>query len=152
MLFKTHLAITLFFILLVIESVESKVVFVIVALIATLIPDVDSGYSKLGQRKTFRLLQFFVKHRGILHSFTFLLLITLFFVLFFPILAFPFFLGYSLHLFVDSFTIQGIKPFYPSHKHVSGKIKTGGRIETSVFTLFVLADLFLFVLKMSGMF
>ena len=42
MLLKTHLAIVVFFILLLIPSVEHKLVFVLVALIATYIPDIDS--------------------------------------------------------------------------------------------------------------
>lgn len=56
------------------------------------------------------------------------LVITLFFALFFPVISLPFFLGYSLHLFADSFTIQGIKPFYPIKKVSSWKIKTGGNL------------------------
>jgi len=59
MLWKTHLAITLFFVLLFIGAVEQKAVFVVVALVAALIPDVDSGYSKLGNRKTLKLFQCF---------------------------------------------------------------------------------------------
>lgn len=143
MLTRTHLAITIFFVLFLLNSVQSKTLFVIVALIATLIPDIDSGYSKLGSKKTFRPLQWVVKHRGILHSFTFLILITFFFVLFIPLFALPFFLGYGVHLISDSFTVKGIKPFYPSHKVVSGKIRTGRKAETTIFTLFVLADLFM---------
>ena len=152
MLIKTHLAIIVFFILLLISSVEDKLVFISVALIATFIPDVDSKFSKLGQRKIFRPLQFFVKHRGILHSFIFLILITSFFVLFLPVVAFPLFLGYGIHLLVDSFSKEGIKPFYPFRKPSSGKLKTGGRTETSIFVFFILADLFLLVASVFSIF
>lgn len=152
MLIKTHLAIIVFFILILISSVENKIVFISVALIATFIPDVDSKFSKLGQRKIFRPLQFFVKHRGILHSFIFLILITSFFVLFLPVVAFPLFLGYGIHLLVDSFSREGIKPFYPFRKTSSGKLKTGGRTETSIFVLFVLADLFLLMASVFSIF
>jgi len=152
MLMRTHLIITLFLVLFFISYVENKTVFFLVAMIATLIPDIDTGYSTLGRKKIFKPLQFFVKHRGILHSFIFLFLVTLLFVFFIPILAFPFFLGYSLHLFSDSFTVQGIKPFYPFHKTLSGKIRTGSKLETSVFTLFILGDLFLFVFRISSLF
>ena len=133
MLIRTHLSITLFFILLFISNVEHKLVFVLVALTATFIPDVDSRFSSLGKKKTFRLLQFFIKHRGVLHSFSFLILVTLFFVLFFPIITLGFFLGYGLHLLADSFTVTGIKPFYPYKKKSSGRIKTGGKPEISIF-------------------
>lgn len=152
MLIKTHLAIIVFFILLLISSVENKLVFISVALIATFIPDVDSKFSKLGQRKIFRPLQFFVKHRGILHSFIFLILITSFFVLFLPVVAFPLFLGYGIHLLADSFSREGIKPFYPFKKTSSGRIKTGGKTETSIFVFFVLADLFLLLANVFSIF
>ncbi len=147
MLIRTHLSITLFFILLFISNVEHKLVFVLVALIATFIPDIDTRFSSLGKKKVLRVLQFFTKHRGMIHSFTFLILITLFFALFFPIIAFGFFLGYGLHLLADSFTITGIKPFYPFKKKSSGRIKTGGKSETSIFVFFILADLGLFIYK-----
>ena len=152
MLIHTHLTITIFFILLFISKVEYKFAFVLVALLATFIPDIDSKFSKIGKRKIFRILQFFVKHRGLMHSFIFLVLITLFLVLFFPIIALPFFLGYSLHLFADSFTIRGIKPFYPWKKVSLGKIRTGGKSEILVFVFFVLADLGLLIFKVFSIF
>lgn len=147
MLIKTHLAITLFFILLFLSNIEHKLVFVLVALLATFIPDIDFKYSKIGKYKAFRILQFFTKHRGIIHSFTFLIMITLFFVLFFPTIALAFFLGYGLHLLADSFTIKGIKPFYPCKKIASGKIRTGGKFETLIFMSFILANIGLLIVK-----
>lgn len=143
MLIRTHLAITLFFILIFIPNVESKIVFVVIAFFATFIADVDSRHSTLGKRKIFRPLQFFVKHRTILHSFTFLLLITAFFALFFPIIALGFFVGYGSHLLADSFTVRGIRAFYPAKKIVNGRLKTGGRTEIIVLAFFVFIDLFL---------
>ena len=143
MLIKTHILITLFFVLILLNSVENKAVFVIVALIATFIPDIDTKFSKLGKKKVFRPLQFFVSHRGFLHSFIFLGLITLIFYLFWPILIFGFVLGYGSHLLADSLTIQGIKPFYPFKTRIKGKIKTGGRLEVALFVGFLIVDLWL---------
>ena len=150
MLIKTHLSITLFFVLILISNVESKLVFVIVALIATFIPDIDSRFSTIGRRKIARVLQWFTKHRGITHSFTFLILITIFLVLFFPVISLGFFLGYGLHLFSDSFTKDGIRPFYPLKIKTSGSLRTGGRIETGVFVAFVIVDIVLFFVKILG--
>jgi len=147
MLIKTHLSITIFFILLFISNVEHQIIFAVVALLATFFADVDSQFSILGRYKIFRFLQFFVKHRTIIHTFLFLFLVTLFFALFFPILALPFFLGYASHLVADSFTIMGIRPFWPSKKVSSGKIRTGNKSETVVFVVFVLVDIFLFFSK-----
>jgi inner membrane protein len=152
MLIRTHLAISIFFILFFISAVENRVAFVLITLVATFLPDIDSRFSSLGHRKIFRPLQFFVRHRDFFHSFTFLFLITLFFVLFWPVAAFPFFLGYGLHLLADSFTIEGIKPFYPYKGTSSWRMRTGKRLETSVFVFFVLADLFLVVVRFSSIF
>ena len=145
MLIRTHLTITLMAILFLIDKVEAQYTFVAVALIATFLPDIDTAYSKLGKEKIFRPLQVFVKHRGFIHSFSFLFLIVLAFVLFWPVGALGFFIGYSLHLFLDAFTVDGIKPFYPWGKTSSGKIRTGGKIEIVLFLIFVLIDLFLAV-------
>ena len=149
MLLKTHIAITIFGILVFLSSVNHKLAFVVVALIATFIPDVDSRYSNLGRKKINRVLQFFTKHRGITHSFVFLILVTLGILFFSPVVALGFFLGYSLHLLADSFTKEGITPFYPiSNIKSNGKISTGGKSEMIVLILFILLDLFLVVFKL----
>ncbi len=147
MLIYTHLITTIFFILLFIEDVaiENKLVFVLVALVATYIPDLDSRFSSIGQRKIFRPLQWFVKHRGILHSFSFLLIISMALYYFYPTVLFPFILGYGLHLFSDGLTKQGIILFYPFSWRVKGIIKTGGIIETTLFVLLLLGSLWLFL-------
>jgi membrane-bound metal-dependent hydrolase YbcI (DUF457 family) len=61
--------------------------------------------------------------------------------MFFPIFSLGFFLGYTSHLVADSYTIWGIKPFYPSKKVVKGKIRSGGRREEFVFLVFLVLDL-----------
>ena len=147
MLIRTHLSITLFFVLLFISIVEYKLAFVSVALLATFIPDADSKFSTLGKRKSLRILQFFIKHRGMMHSFSFLVLVTLVLVLFFPIISLGFFLGYGTHLIADSFTVQGIRPFYPLKKKSYGRIKTGKRTETIVFVFFLVGNLGLLIGK-----
>jgi membrane-bound metal-dependent hydrolase YbcI (DUF457 family) len=143
MLIKTHLAITIFAILVFFQQVNSQIWFVVIALIATIIPDIDSSSSTIGRNAT--IVNIFTKHRGFIHSFTLLFLLTLYFALLLPVAALPFFLGYGLHLFADSFTMEGIKPFYPSKKVISWKVKTGGKSETAVFITFILIDLLTFV-------
>jgi inner membrane protein len=145
MLLRTHLAIVLFFILLLLPAVNSKFIFVTIALIATLIPDVDSRFSKIGHKKIARVLQFFTKHRGAIHSFTFLIMITFALALFVPVIALGFFLGYGVHLLADSFTIEGIRPFYPSRMKSSGVVRTDGKSETTVLVLFVILDIFMMI-------
>lgn len=152
MLLKTHLAISIFFILLFLPVVEYKILFIIVAIIATCLPDLDTRFSHIGRKKIFRIFQFFSKHRGMIHSYTFLLALTLFLVLFVPVLAFGFFLGYSLHLLADSFNPSGIRPFYPSKKESKWKIRTGGYTEIVILTIFVIVDLGLFVFRIASIF
>ncbi len=144
---KTHLVAILFFIMLFLSIVENKIVFILVALAATFIPDADTKFSTLGKRKTLRPLQLFTKHRGVFHSFSILFAITLIFALFLPVAALPFFLGYGLHIFLDSFTIDGIAPFFPSKKRIYGKVKNGGKIETFIFISFIITDFAVLFLK-----
>lgn len=147
MLIKTHLAGVSFFIILLFSEMTYGIVFIIVALLATFIPDVDTKFSTLGRKKIFRPFQIFMKHRGAFHSFSFLFILTIILALFLPVAAFPFFLGYSVHLLLDSFTIDGIAPFYPSKNRISGKIRNGGKIENFVFITFILADFAVLFLK-----
>lgn len=143
MLIRTHIAITVFFILFFLPVINHDIIFFVVALIATFLPDVDSRYSTLGRKWWNRILQFFTKHRGIIHSFTFLMIITGLFSLFIPKIAFGFFLGYGLHLLCDSFTKDGIMPFWPSKRRSSGPLKTGGRAETVILIIVLAADVIL---------
>lgn len=152
MLIKTHLVITLFLVLLLIPYVTYPVWFLAIALIATFIPDIDSKNSKIGHYWFFRPLQWLSKHRGMAHSFTFLILLTFIFALFIPLLALPFFVGYGCHLFSDSFTVEGIKPFYPSKKMSCGNVVTGSFSETNVFFFFLVADVIIFAVNPSVIF
>lgn len=140
MLAKTHLAITLFFVLLLLPYVSHQISFVFLSLVATFLPDIDTKFSKIGKHKGFRIIQIFLKHRGVLHSFLFLLSISILLAFFFPILALPFFLGYGLHLITDSFSVSGVRIFYPFKKTYSGVVKTGTRTETLIFLIFLILD------------
>lgn len=146
---KTHLAITLLAILLFISQLNYQLIFVISALIATLLPDIDSAFSLLGSFKGLRFFQFFVRHRSFLHSLTLCILLSVILTFVFPIASFGFFLGYSLHLLADSFTIEGIQPFWPLKKQSSWRIKTGSAIETSIFVTFVIIDVIVLFLLLT---
>lgn len=153
MLIKTHIAITIFGILLLILSVEHRLIFVVVALMATFLPDIDSRYSVVGKKKINRILQFFTKHRGITHSFVFLIGITLILLYIFPVAALGFFLGYGLHLFADSFTKNGITPFHPfSRVKSEGFITTGRKFEKFIFIGFIILDGVLLWIKFSDIY
>ncbi|MAH03687.1 hypothetical protein CMI39_02785 [Candidatus Pacearchaeota archaeon] len=150
MLIRTHLIITLFFILLLLPFVNNKLLFIIIALLATFVPDIDTKNSKLGKYLIFRPIQWFSKHRGIIHSISFLIFLTIILWLFFPEVSFGFFVGFSSHLIADSLTVSGVSLFYPiSRKKFSGIIRTGGMSETIIFVIFLIADLWLLFSKFS---
>ena len=142
-MYRTHLAMGVFFTLLFLPAVTHKWTFIIVALICTFLPDIDISQSYLGKYKVFRPLQWVVKHRGLFHSFTFAIIIALIFSFYFPILALPFFLGYSGHLIGDALTPEGIKPFWPSDKELKWKIKTNGKVEKILLYVVIFLDVLL---------
>lgn len=147
MLLRTHLAFTILLLIIFIPSVSNKLLFLGVVLIAGLLPDIDSGFSTVGKHKVFKIFQFFIRHRGFIHSFTFCMAVTIAIAFVFPVASLGFFLGYGFHLFLDSFTIEGIMPFWPLRKKSYWHIKTGGRIESSFFLTIVLIDIVFVVLR-----
>lgn len=145
MLKKTHIAIALLVGLYFITHVNNKIIFLPILLVSTLLPDVDRFFG-------IHNLSFWKgnspntsHHRGILHTYTFCIAVSIALALFYPILALPFFLGYSTHLFADSFTLNGIKPFWPLRFTSSGSITTGGKRETILFWIVVFANVLFFV-------
>ncbi|MDD5193564.1 MAG: metal-dependent hydrolase [Candidatus Nanoarchaeia archaeon] len=145
MLLKTHLMFAVLLIIIMLPYANNKIVFLGLVLIGTIIPDLDSSCSKFGKRLIFRPFQFFVKHRGIMHTFTFVLI--LFFILnrYYSFIAFPLLLGYSLHLITDSFTKQGIIVLWPLKFRIRGLLTTGGAFENLLFNLLVFLNIFLFL-------
>lgn len=145
MLMKTHFAMAVAGILILLPDISHKLVFVIATLIATALPDLDSYNSHIGNRGYLRPFQWITKHRGILHSFTFCILIALIFAFFIPVLALPFFFGYGIHLLADSFTHDGISPFWPLKGRIEGKVRVGGKVEQGIFYGAVLVCFILFI-------
>ncbi len=143
MIWKTHLAIGLAIALYFSNHVNKPLIFVPVVLLSSLFPDIDSRFSYIGKRTLFRPVQAVSSHRGIIHSYTICIALSLSMAFIYPVLALPFFLGYSFHLFADSFTSQGIRPFWPLRAVSKGAITTGGKIEKAIFYTFVLMDLVL---------
>jgi len=143
MLLRTHLAFGILLIILFIQHVNDKLIFIAMVLVATVLPDLDTGFSSWGRHWIFRPLQFFVKHRGVIHSLTVGTFISILLAVFWPVGSFGFFVGYSAHLVCDSFTKEGIPIFWPLKTKSKGFISSGGRIEDSIFVFLVLIDLIL---------
>jgi len=152
MLKKTHLALGLAIGLTFYPFVNKEFLFLIVTLIASILPDIDSSFSSLGRRFIFRPVQMMTNHRGILHTYTFCILITVLLAFFYPVFSLPFFIGYSFHLFADSFTVMGIKPFWPFKMVSKGVVRTGGKVDFTIFIIFALIDFILIILLISRLF
>ena len=144
MLPKTHFAIGIFAVVFFLPHIEDKFIFAVVTLIATILPDIDSGFSSLGNKGVFKPLKFIKKHRGIFHSFTLCIVVSFVFALYLPVLAFGFFLGYALHLLADSWTPEGIRPFWPSKHLLKGRVT--GVLEETVFMVFAVLDVVFLIL------
>src|SRR3989344_8027685 len=124
MLLRTHIAIGLAVALFFLPHVNNKWIFFPIVLLSSILPDADSRFSTLGRKKVFRPLQMVSRHRGILHTYTFCIFISVLLAFYYPALALPFFLGYSFHLYADLFTPEGIMPFWPLKKRVTGHVTT----------------------------
>jgi membrane-bound metal-dependent hydrolase YbcI (DUF457 family) len=119
---RTHFTLTAFFLSL-LWSIYPNVLFTGIALISTIMPDLDLHFKSI------------IGHRGVMHSLTFAFIL---FILLIPLLSFTlalaFLLGYSLHLFGDVLTISGVPLFWPYEKRTGLKLfATGSFFETIVF-------------------
>lgn len=147
MLKRTHFVIGIFVVILFFPHVNNKLIFVPTVLVASLLPNIDHFFTFINKKATIRTSQSFVKLRGVFHSLTLCILISIALALYFPVFAFPFFLGYSLHLLADSWTTDGIKPFWPFQELVRGRVIEGSSLEEGIFFVFVILDfVFLFLL------
>ena len=140
MIWKTHLAIGLAIALYFANHSNKPLIFIPVVLIASFFPDIDSGFSYIGRRALFTPIQWTACHRVKIHSYTICTALSFLIAFFYPVLGLPFFLGYSFHLFADSFTSQGIKPFWPLKAVSKGGVVTGGKVDKAIFYTFVLVD------------
>lgn len=150
MLGRTHVVFGVFLALYFLPYVNYKFAFVCMVLFTSLFPDIDLMHSYIGNRWYFRPIQWFVKHRGFIHSLTLALIISIALAVYFPSLAFGFFLGYAGHLIGDAITIEGIRPFWPSKSESLGRMRVGGRIESGIFYLLIALDIWLIVKMVLG--
>ena len=113
-------------------------------LFGVLIVDLDSKKSKVGNYFVFRPLQFFVKHRGFMHSLLFGFLLMVVFSMFSVNVAFGLIVGFLSHLFLDCLTKQGVMLFWPvSTKRIGFFIKSGGLVEDVLFVFLLLLNIFM---------
>lgn len=133
------------FMLLFLPFVDYKWVFILVLFACVLLPDIDMSQSYLGKYKIFRPIQWIVKHRGVFHSFTFAVVVAFILAFYLPVVALPFFLGYSSHLLGDALTPEGIRPYWPLKDEMKWKIRTNGKVEKIIFYFVLLIDIILLI-------
>ena len=145
MIWRTHLAVGIGAALYFLPRVTHKFSFLIFVIFATMLPDIDKGNSKFGNHAVFRPFQTVLKHRGILHTYTFCIFVSLILAFFYPVFALPFFVGYSMHLLLDSFTVDGIQPFWPIKRKSDGLVHSGGAVDTAIFGTVIVMDVLLMI-------
>ena len=118
------------------HQLSSVVIFIVIVLVATLVPDLDETTSTLGRRfkPVSMVLKFFLGHRGVWHSVWIPLLFYVLLSQYTPIYAMAIVVGYCAHLIADSLTLEGINFLYPLQFRIQGFIKTGSLLE-QVFAL-----------------
>lgn len=131
MLKKTHLMIGFFITLFFLPYINNKLIFFPAVMIASLIPDIDSLIAPKKDYKIFRPLKS-KSYKDFMHSYTLCIILSLLLAFFYPVLALPFFIGYSFHLFFDSLTVEGINPFWPLKIKSKGFIVPGGKTEKTI--------------------
>lgn len=146
MLYRTHIAFAFFLSMLFISilSPKNQILFLVIVLITSLLPDIDHPKSKLG--KHLKVIGFLFEHRGFFHSLLFLGIVYIVLFYYFPgnIYFIPFVIGYTSHLFLDGLTRKGIMPFHPfSRMRFHGFVHTGSFLEKIFLILLVLADIYL---------
>ncbi|RME52447.1 metal-dependent hydrolase [Candidatus Woesearchaeota archaeon] len=147
MLGKTHLAIALFFGLLVehMTGIRIGILGTIALFLGALLPDLDEHKSALGRKA--KIIAWLFPHRGVFHS--------VLFAVFFTILLYGiaprqgaalfFLLGYLSHIFSEAITPRGVRPFFPSTLRLKGPVRVGKTTEHVLFWTLVLVDAYLLI-------
>ena len=143
MLFRTHIVFSLMVYFLLSYILEMPFWVLGFVLLSTAFVDIDIKNSKFGNRWYFRPLQWMTKHRGILHSLIFALLLSLIVGSFSLWAGFGFFIGYLSHLFLDCFTKSGVRLFWPLKFKIKGFVKSGGIVEQIIFVLLLFLNIFI---------
>ena len=151
MLFRTHIVFSVFVYLVLGYFVEMPLFVLVFVLLATVFVDVDAWNSKAGNHWYLRVFQVFTRHRGVLHSLVAGVLLSLILGSVSLWAGFGFFVGYLSHLFLDCFTLSGVKLFWPFGFRVRGLVRSGSWVEDVVFVLFLFFDIGMVVL-MVGIF
>ncbi len=126
----------------------NPVIFITLAMIASLLPDIDSEKSRAGKKiwPIAFIIRKTIGHRTIFHSVFLAMIVSLAISIFSVPYAAAFFLGYASHIILDSLTREGTMPFYPSKARIRGFLKTGGMMDYVFSSAFIAAGTLLLIL------
>lgn len=152
MMFKTHLAFGFLIGLLSLKILNTNhpILFIILVVLFSSLPDIDHPKSKIG-RKLFFIswpINLIFKHRGFFHS-IFPPLISFFILSYFNFIFFAFAIatGYLSHIIIDAITKEGINFLHPISKFkIQGPIRTGFLLEKILFIFIIILDI-IFTIK-----
>jgi len=149
MRYYTHLAFSFLVGLLLINylSIQNQILFIILFMLSSLLPDIDEVKSKISEKikPLAFLINFFIGHRGLMHSIWIPILLYLLLFLIKIDIAIAVSFGYLSHLLLDCFTISGLRLLWPLKKRLKGFIKTGSWIEYLVFIGLLIVDVYLLI-------
>lgn len=148
MLWKTHLAFGFLAGLALMPFLNHThyLIYFSLVLFSSVLPDIDEPNSKIGRYAPFVGKIF--KHRGIIHTlWAGALICGLVWYFIGSAYGIALMLGYTSHLLIDGFTLQGTNFLHPIAKlHLSGFIETGKLGEMVVFFLSIVGSV-IFLLK-----
>ncbi|VVB81742.1 LexA-binding, inner membrane-associated putative hydrolase [uncultured archaeon] len=122
--------------------------FLPLAVLGSLVPDVDSENSKINRMLPItRWIPKFFQHRGFFHSlFAVAILYILFYAANLKTIGLPIAIGYAAHLASDCLTQNGCNLLHPiSNFRISGFVRTDGAMELLVMGAAIFADALLVV-------
>ena len=141
---RTYIAMGIGVALYFLPHINNKLLFFAIVLISSLLPDLF-GFFRFRKNTAFKFGGDKIMPNDFLHTYTICVIVAVVLTFFYPATSFPFFLGYSFHLALDSFSVRGIKPFWPFNKISAGPIAPGGKIEQTIFIMLIVFDIALFV-------
>lgn len=145
MMYRTHFALALGVALYFLPYIKEPFIFLPIVILSSFLPDIWIILTTINTPKQVKHATTLSRSGGIFKTYTLCIPITILLAAFYPILALPFFLGYSFNLVLDAFSTKGITPFWPFKRKLSGKIMPGGRIDHAMFYLFILFDIALLI-------
>ncbi len=128
--------------------------FVAVAAVASLLPDIDHVSSWLGRKLSpfSAVINFLFHHRGFMHSIWVPLLLYFIMGRISSLIAAALLVGYVSHILLDAATTKGIRPFHPLPIKLKGVIRTNGFIEKIILLLLIVLSVAVFLIKSFAVF